>query len=119
MTSVSLPNPADVSPRGRGGRAQSVTDMAFVDGRLYVAGLSNEEFASKLWSTPYPFTSVDRGASIEIYHGNHGALETRSPVMAFVPYKIGADLNILAGYTCTPLVKIPVKSSSMKSRVSC
>ncbi len=117
FTSVSLPNPAAVNPRGRGGRAQSVTDLAFTDGRLYVAGLSNEEFASKLWSTPYPFESVDRGASIEIYHGNHGALETRAPVMAFVPYMIGSELNLLAGYTCTPLVKIPVKSLTAGSKV--
>ena len=38
------------------GRTQSITDMAFVDGRLYMAGLSNEEFASKLRSVPYPFS---------------------------------------------------------------
>ena len=31
FTSMSLPNPAAVSPSGRGGRTQSVTDMAFVD----------------------------------------------------------------------------------------
>ncbi len=47
---------------------------------------------------------------MEIYHGNHGALETRSPVMAFVPYTIDNQLNIVAGYTCTPLVKFPVSS---------
>lgn len=117
FTSVSLPNPAAVSPNGRGGRAQSVTDLSLVDGRLYVAGLSNEEFASKLWSVAYPFTSVDRGASIEIYHGNHGGLETRAPVMAFVPYKIGSELNILAGYTCTPLVKIPVTALKAGDKV--
>lgn len=117
FTSVALPNPAAVNPNGRGGRAQSVTDLAFVSGRLYVAGLSNEEFASKLWSVAYPFASVDNGASIEIYHGNHGALETRSPVMAFVPYTIGSELNILAGYTCTPLVKIPVQSLKAGTKV--
>lgn len=117
FTSVSLPNPAAVTANGRGGRAQSVTDLQYIDGRLYVAGLSNEEFASKLWSVGYPFASVDRGASIEIYHGNHGALETRAPVMAFVPYKIGNELNILAGYTCTPLVKIPVASLTAGQKV--
>jgi len=110
FTSITLPNPAAVSTSGRGGRAQSVTDMALVNGRLVVAGLSNEEFASKLWSVPYPFAATDRGASVEIYHGNHGALETRSPVMAFVPYTIDNQLNIVAGYTCTPLVKFPVSS---------
>jgi hypothetical protein len=117
FTTVALPNPAAANPNGRGGRAQSVTDLAFVNGRLYVAGLSNEEFASKLWSVGYPFASVDNGASIEIYHGNHGALETRSPVMAFVPYTIGGELNILAGYTCTPLVKIPVEALKADTKV--
>ena len=60
--------------------------MAFIDGRLYVAGLSNEEFSSKLRSVPYPFATVDNGASVEIFHGNHGQFETRSPVYTFVPY---------------------------------
>src|SRR6187399_3203422 len=41
FTSVALPNPPAVSPNGRGGRTQSVTDMALMDGRLVVAGLSN------------------------------------------------------------------------------
>jgi hypothetical protein len=117
FTSVALPNPPAASPNGRGGRAQSVTDLAFLNGRLYVAGLSNEEFASKLWSVAYPFATVDNGASIEIYHGNHGALETRSPVMAFVPFTIGRELNILAGYTCTPLVKIPVQALKAGAKV--
>lgn len=105
FTSVALPNPADVSPNGRGGRTQSVTDMALVDGRLVVAGLSNEEFASKLWSVPYPFATTDRGTSVEIYHGNHGQFETRAPIMTFLPYRVGNDASIIAAYTCTPLVK--------------
>jgi hypothetical protein len=105
FTSVALPNPAEVRTTGRGGRTQSVTDMSLIDDRLYVAGLSNEEFASRLWSVPYPFTTADRGASVEIYHGNHGAWETRAPVMTFLPYEIGRTPLILAAYTCTPLVK--------------
>jgi hypothetical protein len=117
FTSVTLPNPANVSTTGRGGRASSVTDLAYVDGRLVVAGLSNEEFASKLWSVPYPFAATDRGASVEIYHGNHGAMETRAPVMAFVPYSIGGQLNIVAGYTCTPLVKFPFSTLKAGEKV--
>ena len=117
FTSVALPNPAAASPNGRGGRAQSVTDLAYVDGRVIVAGLSNEEFASKLWSVPYPFAATDRGASVEIYHGNHGALETRAPVMAFVPFMIGGQLNVLAGYTCTPLVKFAFASLKAGEKV--
>jgi hypothetical protein len=119
FSKVDLPNApaaaADASPRNP--RTSSITDMAFVDGRLYVAGLSNEEFSSKLRSVPYPFTSVDGGTSVEIYHGNHGAFETRSPVYTFVPYKVNGETNLIAGYLCTPLVKFPVASLQPGAKV--
>ena len=106
---VDLPNAPTANPAARQNpRANVVTDMAFADGRLWVAGLSNEEFASKLRAIPYPFNTVDNGASVEIYHGNHRALETRSPVNAFVPYSLNGQAYLIAGYTCTPLVKFPV-----------
>lgn len=90
-------------------RAQTITDLEYVDGRVFVAGLSNEEFASKLRSLPYPFgKSADKGASVEIYHGSHGRFETQSPVRTFTSYNIEGEPNLLAAYTCTPLVKFPV-----------
>ena len=110
-SSVALPNAPSAAPQSRRDpRTQSITDMAFDDGRLIVAGLSNEEFASKLRSVKYPFSSVDAGTSVEIYHGSHGAVETRSPVYAFVPYTIGGTKEIVAGYLCTPLVRFPLAS---------
>ena len=102
---------------GRNPRAQVVTDMAFSEGRLWVAGLSNEEFASKLRAIPYPFAAVDAGTSVEIYHGNHQQLETRSPVNAFVPFTIENKSYLLAGYTCTPLVKFPISDLKPGSKV--
>jgi hypothetical protein len=109
FSKVDLPNAPAANPDDRrNSRTQSITDMAFVDGRLYVAGLSNEEFSSKLRSVNYPFTTVDNGTSVEIYHGNHGQFETRSPVYTFVPYKAKGETNLIAGYLCTPLVKFPV-----------
>jgi hypothetical protein len=89
-------------------RLQTITDIGYVDGRVYVAGLSNEEFASKLRSIPYPFSKVDNGASVEIFHGAHGRFETQSPVRTFTSYEIAGEPNLLAAYTCTPLVKFPV-----------
>ena len=106
---VELPNAPAAGGTGRGNaRANVITDMAFTDGRLWVAGLSNEEFASKLRAIPYPFTKADGGTSVEIYHGNHRQLETRSPVNQFVPYTIDNKPYLLAGYTCTPLVKFQI-----------
>jgi hypothetical protein len=104
---LSNPPPAD-APRNQ--RADAITDMAFVNGRLVVAGLSNEEFASKLRSIPYPFATADSGTSVEIFHGNHGQLETRSPVYTFIPYTINSKQYLIASYTCTPLVRFSLDS---------
>jgi hypothetical protein len=105
-----LPNPAADQMVGQGNRQsnrrlEAITDIAYSDGRLLVAGLSNEEFASTLRAIPFPFTTVDRGTAVEIYHGAHGAFETRAPVRTFVPYKVGNESHLLAAYTCTPLVQ--------------
>jgi len=111
FTSVTLPNPPAANPSGRNDpRTQTIMDLAYVNGRLFVAGLSNEEFASKLWSVPYPFATTDRGTSIEIFHGNHGRLETNSPIFSFVSYNVAGQPTIIGGYLCTPLVKIPVSA---------
>ena len=118
-TKAALPN-APAQPTGevrRNPRAESITDMAFVNGKLIVAGLSNEEFASKLRTIAYPFNAVEPGTSVEIYHGNHGALETRSPVYTFVPYSIGGTPHLIAGYLCTPLVKFPVSALTGTQKV--
>jgi hypothetical protein len=73
-----------------------------------VAGLSNEEFASRFRAIPFPFKDADAGTSVEIYHGSHGQLETRSPIRTFASYQIKQEPYLLAAYTCTPLVKLPV-----------
>jgi hypothetical protein len=98
-------------------RQESITDMAFVNGTLWVAGLSNEEFSSKLRGIPYPFKAADRGASVEIYHGSHGMWETMSPVYTFVPYTILGNPYFIASYLCTPLVSFPVSALKPGAKV--
>lgn len=102
FSKVSLGNVTDKQ------RSQAITSMAFLNGKLYVAGLSNEEFASTLRAIPFPFQAADKGTGIEIFHGAHGKLETNAPIRTFTPYKVGKEDAIMAAYTCTPLVKIPV-----------
>jgi hypothetical protein len=89
-------------------RRESITDIAFLEDRVLIAGLSNEEFASTLRAVPFPFKTVVNGTSVEIYHGAHGRFETRSPVRTFVPFKVGNEPHLLAAYTCTPLVQFPL-----------
>ncbi len=89
-------------------RLESITDIAFLEGRVLVAGLSNEEFASTLRAIPFPFRKVQGGTSVEIYHGAHGRFETRAPIRTFVPFQVGDRPQLLAAYTCTPLVQFPI-----------
>jgi hypothetical protein len=89
-------------------RQESITDIAFFEDRVLVAGLSNEEFASTFRAIPFPFRRIANGTSVEIYHGSHGRFETRAPVRTFVPFKVGNEPQLLAAYTCTPLVQIPL-----------
>ena len=89
-------------------RQESITDIGFLEDRVLVAGLSNEEFASTLRAIPFPFKIVANGTSVEIYHGAHGRFETRAPVRTFVPFKVGNEPQLLAAYTCTPLVQFPL-----------
>ena len=103
--------------RGRDLRVESITDIEFVDGQVIVAGLSNEEFSSKLRSIAYPFAKVDAGTSVEIYHGNHGRYETNSPVRTFVSYTIDGKPSLLAAYTCTPLVKFQLSELKPGNKV--
>jgi hypothetical protein len=87
-------------------RTSTVTDLAWVDGTLLVAGASNEEFSSVLRRIPFPFDGQARSTSLEIYHVSHGKYETASPIMAMVPFN--GNTSVLASYTCTPLVHFPL-----------
>jgi hypothetical protein len=99
-------------------RSQSITDMAYVDGKVIVAGLSNEEFASDLRYIPFPFKNAERGTGIQIWHSSHGRYETSAPIRKFIPYTIDKQPYILASYTCTPLVKIPVSTLKPGTKVT-
>jgi len=106
FATTKLPNaPADAK-----NLQESITQISFVKDRVYVAGLSNEKWQSTLRAIPFPFKDADKGAGIEIWHGSHGGFETRAPVRTFVAYDIKGETNLLAAYTCTPLVRIPVTS---------
>ncbi len=83
-------------------RMATVTDLACTADALLVAGLSNEEFASKLRRIPLPFGRDVEANNLEIFHVSHGQWETAAPIRTFVPYEGGR--SILASYTCTPVV---------------
>jgi hypothetical protein len=113
FTKAALPNPVAAGKS----RTEAITDIAFVDGRVIVAGLSSEEFSSNLRAIPYPFKEANAGSGVEIYHGAHGKFETKSPVRTFAVYGSGEDAQVLAAYTCTPLVRFPVSDLKAGAKV--
>jgi len=117
-----LPNaPADgvvgEGKRQSNPRLEAITDIAFVEDRLLIAGLSNEEFSSSLRSIPFPFKTAAGTTSVEIYHGAHGRYETRAPIRTFVPFQVGGEPSLIAAYTCTPLVQFPLKDLQTGAKV--
>jgi hypothetical protein len=89
-------------------RSFTVTDMKWRNGELFVAGLSNETFESTLRRVSYPFGSRQSMTSVEIFHGGHNMIETRAPIRAMSFANLGGKPYLVAAYTCTPLVIIPL-----------
>jgi hypothetical protein len=112
---LDIPNPAEDKVVGEGRRARnhrmnSVTDLAFVEGKLLVSGISSGDTPSTVRSFDFPFNDKVASTGLEIYHGAHGQLENYAPIRTFVPFIINGEPNVLAGFVCTPLVKFPVSS---------
>ncbi len=89
-------------------RDNCITDIAYTDGKVIVSGLSAHEAPSSVREFEFPFRDSSTGIQVEIYHAAHGRDEASSAIQTFVPFNIGGEPNLLAGFTCTPLVKIPV-----------
>ncbi len=95
------------NPISGGKRQEAITGLKATQDTLYVAGLSNEEFASTFRTISLPFSDkASASASVGMFHGAHGRYETASPVRTFVPLDVDGKSEILAAYTCTPLVRI-------------
>lgn len=119
---VELPNPVSADKRhtwieGLSLRTDTITDLAYTEETLFVAGLSNEEFASTLWRVPLPFTDGTSATTLEIYHGAHGTYETHAPIRTFVPYDLDGERHILASYLCTPLSVFKVADLEHRAHV--
>ncbi len=120
--SVSLPNaPEDKVISSRRGnrnlRESSITDLAYTAGRVLVAGLAAGDSPSAVREFDFPFNESASGFRVEIFHAAHGRNEDNAPIQAFVPFNIGGEPSLLAGYTCTPLVKIPIDKFDEESTI--
>ena len=86
----------------------AITDVDYYEGELFVAGVSNEEFSSKLRRFAYPFNNNYSVSSTEIWHAVHAQFETRAPIITQTITEINGEATLIAVYACTPIVTIPL-----------
>jgi hypothetical protein len=97
-------------PRTMNARNDSITDLAYAEGKVFVSGLAAGDSPSSVHQIPFPFAEGLSGTSVEIFHGAHGRVENYAAIRTFVPMNINGEPSLLAGFVCTPLVKFPVSS---------
>lgn len=110
---ATLPNPpedkvAGEGPKARNRRNEAITDMAYVDGKVLIAGLVNAAAPSTVRELAFPFAKSDEGTNVEIYHAAHGKVENYAAIRTFIPFNVDGSPAVLAGFTCTPLVRFPL-----------
>ncbi len=89
-------------------RVLSILDMEYHKGELFVAGISNEDFCSVLRRLPYPFNGKESISNIEMFHIAHDQYETRAPIRSMLVKNIDGIDQLVAAYTCSPIVLIPL-----------
>lgn len=121
-TSVSIKNPASsdlIFWEETPASALTITDVDYHDGFVYVAGLSNSDFASNIRKIKYPFGQEQEAVKrIEIYHAVHTQNETRAPIRTMLFEELNGESTLIASYTCTPLVIIPTKEIKAGASIS-
>ncbi len=84
----------------------AIMDMEFYNGELFVSGVAFDNFLSTLRRIPYPFTDEQSAANIEMYHISHNQFETRAPIRAMSVQEVDGKPQLVAAYTCSPIVLI-------------
>ena len=107
-TARSAPTIKEIAKSERSLRTLAIVAIEYHKGELIVSGISNEEFCSVLRRIPYPFSGKESISHIEMYHIVHDQFESRAPIRSMVVKEIDGIEQLVAAYTCSPLVLIPL-----------
>ncbi len=116
-TMGSPPTKKEIAKSKRPLRILSIVDMEYHNGELFVAGINNEEFCSVLRRIPYPFNGTESISNIEMYNIAHDQYESRAPIRSMVVKNIDGIDQLVAAYTCSPLVLIPLSELKDSAKV--
>ncbi|MFK7997932.1 MAG: hypothetical protein AB8B87_27665 [Granulosicoccus sp.] len=99
-------------------RTLAIMDMEFYDGELFVAGVAHDNFLSSLRRISYPFDGKQNIANVEMYHITHDQYESRAPIRAMSVQEIDGKPQLIAAYTCSPIVLVPLEDIKEGAKIS-
>ncbi|MBI1372008.1 MAG: hypothetical protein GC159_04510 [Phycisphaera sp.] len=113
FSKLAIPDAPEDKVQKRGSREfnlrdDSITDLLYRDATLMVSGASNAESTAAIREYAFPFVKTDLGTSVVIYHASHGRVEENAVPRVVVPFTVGGEPSLLAGFVCTPLVQFPI-----------
>ena len=86
----------------------AIMDMVYHEDELFVSGVAYDDFLSTLRRISYPFDGTQTATNVEMYHIAHDQYETRAPIRAMSIQEVDGQDQLIAAYTCSPLVLIPL-----------
>ncbi|MEL7176197.1 MAG: hypothetical protein AAGK28_06715 [Pseudomonadota bacterium] len=96
----------------------AIMDMEYHEGELFVAGVAFDNFLSTLRRMSYPFDGSQSAANVEMYHISHDQFETRAPIRAMSIQKVDGKTQLVAAYTCSPIVLIDLEEIVDGAKIS-
>ncbi|MEM7337196.1 MAG: hypothetical protein AAF467_01040 [Actinomycetota bacterium] len=102
------PLPRDIAKGAVAIRSLAIMDLEYHDGDLFVAGVAYDSFRSSLRRISYPFDGAQSVTAVEMYHITHDQYESRAPIRAMSVQQIDGQPQLVAAYTCSPLVLVPL-----------
>lgn len=106
-------------PTAENAQFRNVTDLAWGNHSVIVAGQSAEEFANKIYQIPIPLENGVNAQfySAETYHVSHRRWETKAPIQSFIPWEEDGKFYIVGAFACTPIAKFPISELESGAKV--
>lgn len=96
----------------------AIMDIEYHKGELFVAGVAYDNFLSTLRRIEYPFNGNQSVTNVEMYHIAHDQYETRAPIRSMSVQNIDGIDQLVAAYTCSPLVLVPLEDLKNGAKIS-
>jgi hypothetical protein len=112
------PMPRDLAKGDISLSTLAIMDMEYHDGELFVAGVAHDNFMSSLRRMSYPFDGNQGITNVEMYHITHDQYESCAPIRAMSVQEIDGKAQLVAAYTCSPIVLVPLEDIQDGAKIS-